>query len=127
VKFFIYTVLFSILFSLFAKLQVYVNYFVNQQYYAEVLCENKEVKESCCHGKCAMEKELVTLNEKEQEQPAKNDNSVLKITKVEQAVSHSISSFMNVVFISFINTPFSGQPEKGIFTTLFKPPTRLVA
>jgi len=83
-KVLVYTALFSILFSLGARLQVCLNYAFNQGYYAAVLCENKGVKNSCCQGKCAVQKELADLDKKEDQQPAKNSSSILKISKASE-------------------------------------------
>jgi hypothetical protein len=115
-------VILSLLFSIFAKLQVCISYFINQEYYAEVLCENKDKEDSCCMGKCAMEKELVKLTEKEEPQPVKNPNSTFKISKVEEAVVKSIKFYSPQVFLSLIKTPFEEKLNKGALTVLFKPP-----
>jgi len=122
VKILVYTILFAVLFSLFARLQVYINYIINQKYYAEVLCENKQVKDSCCHGKCAMEKELVNLSQEEEEQPAGSENAVIKFSKVEEALCHSQKLFIGTRLISLINTPFAGKPVNREIAPAFKPP-----
>ena len=116
-------IVFSLLFSLLAKLQVCVSYFVNQEYYAEVLCENKEEEDSCCKGKCAMEKELVKLTEKEESQPTKDPNSNIKINKVEEAIVRTLKFYSPEVFLSLIKTPFEFKLNCGELTGLFKPPT----
>lgn len=36
----------------------YVSYLANKTYYAEVLCEKKDVEESTCDGFCALKKNL---------------------------------------------------------------------
>jgi hypothetical protein len=115
--------LFSLLFSIFAKLQVCVGYFINQEYYAEVLCENKEEEDSCCKGKCAMEKELVSLSEKEEPQSTKTPNSEIKITKVEEAIVTTLKFYAPNTLISLIKTTFEANLKKGEMTVLFKPPT----
>lgn len=115
--------LFSLLFSIFAKLQVCVGYFINQEYYAEVLCENKEKEDSCCKGKCAMEKELVSLTEKEESQSTKTPNSEIKITKAEEAIVTALKFNPPNTFISLIKTTFEARLKKGEIDVLFKPPT----
>ena len=118
-----YIFLFSILFSLFARLEVCISYFINQQYYAEVLCENKDEEDSCCMGKCAMEKELTNLAEKEDEQPVKTPNSNLKIQKAEEAVVKTIRFFSPSIFLSNINTSIEAKLKTGEKSVLLKPPT----
>lgn len=100
-----------------------VGYFINQEYYAEVLCENKEKEDSCCMGKCAMEKELVNLNQKEEPQSAKTPNSQIKITKVEEAIVTTLKFYPPNAFISLIKTTFEAKLKKGELNVLFKPPT----
>jgi hypothetical protein len=102
-----------------------VNYFANLDYYSEVLCENKDVEDSCCHGKCAMEKELVSLDETDESQPAKSDNPILKFSKVEEALCYSMILFTGTQKPVLILTPFLGKPAKGEHTRIFKPPGQL--
>lgn len=104
-----------------------INYLINQKYYAEVLCENKKEAEdeedSCCHGKCAMEKELTKLEEKEEDQSAKSPNSTFKITKTEEAVVKTIKFYSPAIFLSLIKTPFLAELKSGELSVLIKPPT----
>jgi hypothetical protein len=100
-----------------------VGYFINQQYYAEVLCENKDKEDSCCEGKCAMEKELVSLNEKEEPQPTNSPNSNIKITKVEEAIVTTLKFYPPSGFLTIIRTTFESELKQGEMTVLFKPPT----
>lgn len=118
-----YIFIFALLFSLFAKLEVCISYLINQKYYAEVLCENKEEEDSCCMGKCAMTKELNNLAEKEEEQPTKTPNSTFKITKAEEAVVKSFKFYSPNLFLYLIETAFEAKLNKGELTSLFKPPT----
>ena len=112
----------SLLFSILAKLHVCISYVINQEYYAEVLCENKDEEDSCCKGKCAMEKELVSLTEKEETQSTKNQNSEIKITKVEDAIVKTFKFYSPNAILSIINTTFEAKLKKGETTVLFKPP-----
>lgn len=73
-------------------------------------------------GKCAMEKELVKLTEKEEPQPTKTPNSTFKISKVEEAIVKSVKFYSPQVFLSLIKTPFEEKLNKGALTFLFKPP-----
>lgn len=114
--------LFSLLFSIFAKLQVFVDYIVNQDYYAEVLCENKAKKKSCCKGKCAMGKALVKLTENEEVPSTKNPNSTFKITKVEDALFNTLKFYPPLAFLPLLKTSFEPKLKKGEVTDLFKPP-----
>lgn len=99
--------LLSINFGLFQSLTVVLNYLVNYEYYSEVLCVNKDVEDSCCHGKCAMEKELVS---KEQDE---------NIPQLPQWIKHKLSESLPVHFsrlslpsfpVKFISFYFSDLP-----------------
>ncbi len=96
---------------------------INQEYYAEVLCENKDEEDSCCMGKCAMEKELTELAEKEDDQPVKTPDTNLKIQKAEEAVVKTVRFYSPSIFLSTINTSFEAKLKTGEIPVLFKPPT----
>ncbi|MDX2172572.1 MAG: hypothetical protein SFY56_05585 [Bacteroidota bacterium] len=124
-KVLIHIVLFSLVFSLYAKLHVCINYIINQKYYAEVLCEKKSEPESCCKGKCAMEKELINVSEKENtsaNSAAKNNTPVLKIGKTEEALCLSLrlNNYKNL--ISIINSPYTKKECVGEVFRSKKPP-----
>jgi len=104
---------------------VCIKYIVNQKYYAEVLCEKKAEPQSCCHGKCAMEKELINLTEKEDastSSAAKNKTPVLKIGKTEEAlcVSLRLNNFKDLT--SIINSPYAQKECIGEIFKKSKPP-----
>jgi hypothetical protein len=91
-----------------------------------VLCENKpqeDEEDSCCHGKCAMEKELTKLTEKEEDRSAKTPDSTVKITKTEEAVVKTIKFYSPAIFLSLIKTPYTAALKKVDPAVLFKPPT----
>ena len=120
-KILIHITLFALVFSLYAKLQVCVNYVVNQKYYAEVLCEKKSEPESCCMGKCAMEKELMNVTEKEEDKNSAKQ-PVLKIGKTEEALCEALllTNFKN--HISTINSLYLNKECEGNFFKITKPP-----
>lgn len=121
-KVLIYITLFTLIFSLYAKLHVCINYIINQKYYAEVLCEKKAEPESCCQGKCAMEKELMNVTEKE-ENKSQNQTPVLKIAKTEEAICVQLSLNKNQRFVSTIYTPYTKKESVGQTFKLNKPPS----
>lgn len=120
-KVLIHIVLFSLLFSIYAKLHVCINYIANQKYYAEVLCEKKAEPESCCMGKCAMEKELLNVTEKDED---KNNakQPVLKIGKTEEALCLSLKLTNYKNLISVINSHYTKKECVGHQFKNNKPP-----
>ena len=121
-KFFVYSLLFSLLFSLGAKLHIFANYFINQAYYAEVLCKNKAVKNSCCKGKCAVEKELVDLSSKEEDPNAGTQQQLIKFSKAEEALCRSLSLNFTSELLSIVNTPYPAFMVGGNQSDLLRPP-----
>lgn len=103
-------------------MHIYINYLINQHYYAEVLCENKDKEDSCCKGKCAMEKELLSLNEKEDSKPTQNENAIFKLSKVEEAICNNLKLTIAFGLVGIIDTPFLSKPQKGNTHILIKPP-----
>ena len=47
----------------------YVEYTINYEYISEVLCENKELPELECNGKCHLAKQFENAGKKEQKKP----------------------------------------------------------
>lgn len=56
----------------------YIDYFINYDYIAEVLCINKEKPQSTCNGKCYLKQQI------KEQQPAKNHDKKLPIIKQER-------------------------------------------
>jgi hypothetical protein len=54
------------------KIAILINFKINQEYIAENLCVNKDEPESCCEGKCQLEKELIKEEKKEKTPSAPN-------------------------------------------------------
>lgn len=57
-----------------SRLSIYVNFKINQDFIADVLCINKDIPTSTCNGKCYLTKELKAQEEKENAQLPKERN-----------------------------------------------------
>ena len=62
--------LMAIVFSQSSKLFIYITFKVNQDYISKELCENREVPEMNCNGKCYLAKQLQKEEKKEKEEKA---------------------------------------------------------
>ena len=62
----------AILFQNFGKVIILANYFVNKEFIANNLCENKAKPKMNCAGKCHLKKQLKKETKKEQSSPFKN-------------------------------------------------------
>lgn len=63
-----------------------VHYWINLNYYTEVLCENKDKPMMHCNGKCALSKEL----RKAEEGKAQTERNIPQLDKIK--ISHFIPS-----------------------------------
>lgn len=63
------------LFALSRPIQTMVNFVQNQDQIAEELCENKDIEESTCNGKCYLMKELANEVEVKDQDTQEKDNS----------------------------------------------------
>jgi hypothetical protein len=59
-----------------SKLVIYADFYLNREYIAENLCENKEEPELQCNGKCHLMK---TLKQEEEKQPEDQQNTPKKV------------------------------------------------
>ncbi|KQT22933.1 hypothetical protein ASG22_14395 [Chryseobacterium sp. Leaf405] len=64
-----------------------INYAVNYDYIVKNLCENRNVPQSTCKGKCYIEKELAKTEKQS------NNNQNVKIAGLDVFLSNEIQSF----------------------------------
>ncbi|WP_294303693.1 hypothetical protein [uncultured Chryseobacterium sp.] len=64
-----------------------INYAVNYEYIVKNLCENRNIAESTCKGKCYLEKEL-SKTEKQS-----NNSQNIKLSGIDVFLPHQILSF----------------------------------
>lgn len=64
--------LFAIFMQLFSKAIIITEYYLNKDYIAQNLCENKDKPQKHCEGKCHLQKQLKEDEKKEQTPPFRN-------------------------------------------------------
>ncbi|MCJ8152505.1 hypothetical protein MKJ01_01870 [Chryseobacterium sp. SSA4.19] len=64
-----------------------INYAVNYDYIVKNLCENRNIPQSTCKGKCYVEKELAKTEKQS------NTNQNIKITGLDVFLSNEVLSF----------------------------------
>lgn len=79
----------------FSKELIVAGYYVNKNFISSFLCENKNVPEKHCEGKCQLKKEL------QKDESRQNDSSTKVKTSVEVLFSQN-----DAPVIGAINTPF---------------------
>lgn len=69
--------IFAVLLQSLSQLIVWAGYEVNLNYISKELCVNKKVKDSCCHGKCYLKKEMQQTESREQSSSVKEKNEIV--------------------------------------------------
>ena len=116
--------MFLILFTIpyLVQLTILVEFKLNQTYIAKELCEDKEIKESTCNGKCHLVKKL-TKNESKDKDP--KNKQLPKKHKTDLFYKHLTIETAGVKAIKQDNIPLS---QIGIIysspaiASLFRPP-----
>ncbi len=57
----------------------FMEYLLDYEYISNVLCENKDVPEMSCNGKCYLMKSLAEASEKESSQKKKNNSASIEL------------------------------------------------
>lgn len=124
---FTYLVLLAFLMQIGSRLYVLVNFQLNKEYIAENLCENKDEPESCCEGSCHLTKELVKVEEAENQGPLKSEDS--KKEKLEDVFNFNstIKVFFHLNSINVTKVVTNNFSIKtGYLSSVFHPPTLFI-
>ncbi|KFF08306.1 hypothetical protein [Chryseobacterium luteum] len=97
-----------------------VNYAVNYDYIVKNLCENRNVPQSTCKGKCYVSKELA------QTEKQSNNSQVIKISVLDVFVSHNTFSFLVQkeadTKAKAVHSDYTVDPTSEYFSRIFHPP-----
>lgn len=93
-----YILILSFFGSQISKLSIYVNFKINQDFIAEVLCINKDKPMSTCNGKCYLSKQLKEREEQEEKQTPRERNE-----RVEVLYCNKITLAYEIIRIGFLN------------------------
>ncbi|MGU3374158.1 hypothetical protein [Chryseobacterium sp. M5A1_1a] len=97
-----------------------VNYVVNYDYIVNNLCENREIPQSTCKGKCYVEKELAKTEKQS------NSSQTIKIAGLDVFLSNDILSFLDKKDLKqLVETPRSDYLDSHsseYFYRIFHPP-----
>jgi hypothetical protein len=103
---------------------VITHFFINQEMIAEQSCENKEIVEMQCNGKCQMAKELVKT-----ETPDENQKSLPDLLRVETEIAafdyKEITSPFEALPMKIMNNQFENRDytlSQGFLNEIFHPP-----
>lgn len=114
--------IFLTLFVVFRPLVSLVEYAVNYDYIANVLCINKGKPELHCNGKCYLSKELAKTNDTDSSSLNKTKNSGQKLLDI--YILPEIAQVQNTEKISLFNFKFSYKKEYSFLflCSIFRPP-----
>lgn len=97
-----------------------VNYVVNYDYIVKNLCENREIPQSTCKGKCYVEKELAKTEKQS------NGSQTIKIAGLDVFLSHEILSFLDKEDLErkgeIPNSGYLDFHSSDYFSRIFHPP-----
>ena len=112
----------SIFSSQLSKLSIYVNFKLNQDFIAEVLCINKDKPMSNCNGQCYLTKQIKAQEEKNETQTPKKINERAEVLFCDAyQVSYCVSNieFLEEAVILPKNLDFNIQE---FIEDIFHPP-----
>ncbi len=110
---------FSVLLVSFSNSVIVLKYELNQKYIAAALCENKNMPEKHCNGKCYLKKQLDQQQKKEQNNPGgniKDSNEVVYFCESNQKNIFSLPLPTNHHFY------FTEAPVSDFSFSIFHPP-----
>ena len=120
-----YLLIVSVLLSSFSSMVSFAGYEWNKSFIARVLCINKDVPQSGCHGKCHLKKEL----QKQEDQQSKSGNPIKEKETTWSFAISAADSFQSVP-VEINTTHFSYKTELldiPFVKSVFHPPAILVA
>lgn len=97
-----------------------INYAVNYDYIVKNLCEQREVKDSTCKGKCYLGKELAKTEKQS------NNSQNIKIVGLDVFISNEIISFSDFKKSNYTvknpNSDYINLHYSEYFSKIFHPP-----
>lgn len=113
---------FVLLLPILVKLDILIDFKLNQDFIAKVLCINKEVPETTCNGKCYLSKQIKKVDNQQGQQAPNNKNEKPEIlyyfvdsfyNKLQKPVDYSIVN--NNFFLTEIHA-------SNVVSNIFHPP-----
>lgn len=103
----------------FSGILIYADYLINKKYIASVLCENREMPEMKCDGKCYLRKQLQEHHE-EKETPVSSEEEKKEISIFTESVV-SVNGFEFTLAEGYFEWYSSILSEKHVHS-VFHPP-----
>lgn len=95
-RFFVYILILSLSLPFLNKTVVLTNYFLNYQYYALELCENKDNLDLKCNGKCALMKDIKSVEVKTDDlNPPEAPNNMVELVFIDDLSKLKVDNSYN--------------------------------
>lgn len=115
-----------LLFQSSSKLWIFAAFYINQDYIAQNLCENRANPESHCKGGCQLKKQL----EKENNTQGSSSQAEKKFSEIFVYYQPTLSSPLSITYIPLINLKVNYPQTQDILSIgyasgIFRPPTTM--
>ncbi|WP_146946834.1 hypothetical protein [Cyclobacterium qasimii] len=106
----------------FTKIGILIDFKINQDFIAEVLCINKDEPMTMCNGKCFLSEQLKKAEEKEEKQAPGSKDDRMSIVYYQSKRLFNFLSF-NDKYFSKLKGGYQNKFFKASFVTdIYKPP-----
>lgn len=84
-----------------------IHYVIHKDFYKNVLCVNKNVPNSCCHGKCQLKSDIKKSDDTGSKPISlprfqNKENLVFNLDKIDWAFSENFNFKKSIIFVSLI-------------------------
>ena len=108
------------------KIGILIDFKINQDFIAEMLCINKEKPMSSCNGKCYLSEQLKKVEEQEEKQAPTNKKERLEVLYCYVKKSFNFPSFANN-YKSKLNLAYENELyDSSFISEIFHPPTLIL-
>ena len=108
------------------KIGILIDFKINQDFIAEMLCINKEKPMSSCNGKCYLSEQLKKVEEQEEKQAPTNKKERLEVLYCYAKKSLDFPSFANN-YKSKLNLAYENELyDSSFISDIFHPPTLIL-
>ncbi|TDW99806.1 hypothetical protein [Dinghuibacter silviterrae] len=116
----VFLLLLAFMASTFSKVVIVADFYVNQDYIAKNLCENRDKPMMHCCGRCQLRKRLAHQENQESNNPERRSENSNEVLFAEEQVEWLETPFRNVADIPY--TPFATRGPIDRAVGIFHPP-----
>jgi hypothetical protein len=128
-RFFAYSLLLVMVFNVFRYQVPHFQYSIFKDYIAKNLCINRNKKNSCCQGKCFLEKQIKAIDENNSQNTSNNNDKNNKKIQKDEVKEFLCSYFLTIKPVALDLVPWENlvaAKVSGFASVIFVPPKFLV-